>query len=131
MVPEDDPEQGYEPAGCVWFLGFNDLISDWTYDKGSQPRGYDLHGHPLAQFIRDARKDLPTPKLPFVIGVMGIGGVAEDTKPDGQRYFRQAQVAAAAKFTPRWCVTDRSPGARLLHPDLPNPVLAKDFPRPQ
>ena len=45
-------------------------------------------------FIRDIRKDLSAPKLPFVIGVMGIGGVKIEEKPDSQKYFRQAQVAA-------------------------------------
>ena len=75
VVPEYDPKQGYELAGFVWFQGFNDLVSDWTYDKQMKPGGYDLYGQLLAQFIRDVRKDLSAPKMPFVIGVMGIGGV--------------------------------------------------------
>jgi len=91
--PEYDPKQGYELAGFVWFQGFNDLVSDWTYDKQNQPGGYDLYGQLLAQFIRDVRKDLAAPKMPFVIGVMGIGGVKEDKQPP-QMYFRQAQVAS-------------------------------------
>jgi alpha-galactosidase len=95
VVPEYDPKQGYELAGFVWFQGFNDLVSDWTYDKGNQPGGYDMYGQLLAQFIRDVRKDLNAPKLPFVIGVMGIGGVKEDEKPGSQKYFRQAQAAPA------------------------------------
>ena len=96
VVPEYDPQQGYELAGFVWFQGFNDLISDWTYDKGNQPGGYDMYGQLLAQFIRDLRKDLSAPKMPFVIGVMGIGGVKEDKRPGSQMYFRQAQVAPAS-----------------------------------
>jgi len=96
VVPEYDPKQGDELAGFVWFQGFNDLVSGWTYDKGNQPGGYDMYATLLAQFIRDVRKDLSAPKLPFVIGVMGIGGAKEDQKPGGQMYFRQAQVAAAA-----------------------------------
>jgi alpha-galactosidase len=93
--PEYDPKQGYELAGFVWFQGFNDLVSTWTYDKGNQPGGYDMYSQLLAQFIRDVRKDLSAPKMPFVIGVMGIGGVKEDTKPGSQKYFRQAQAAPA------------------------------------
>ena len=81
VVPEYDPKQGYELAGFVWFQGFNDLVTDWTYDKRNQPGGYDLYGQLLAQFIRDVRKDLSAPKMPFVIGVMGIGGVKEGKKP--------------------------------------------------
>ncbi len=92
VVPEYDEEQGYELAGFVWFQGFNDLVSDWTYDKQMQPGGYDLYGELLAHFIRDVRNDLSAPKMPFVIGVMGIGGVEEGKKPP-QKYFREAQVA--------------------------------------
>jgi len=96
VVPDYDPSQGCELAGFVWFQGFNDLVSTWTYDKGNQPGGYDLYGELLADFIRDVRKDLSAPKLPFVIGVMGIGGVKEDAKPGSQKHFRQAQAAPAA-----------------------------------
>ena len=34
--------------------------------------------------------------MPFVIGVMGIGGVKEDKKPGDQKYFRQAQASPAS-----------------------------------
>ena len=95
VVPEYDSTQGYELAGFVWFQGFNDLVSDWTYDKQMKPGGYDLYGELLAQFIRDVRKDLSAPKMPFVIGVMGIGGVQEGKKAP-QMYFRQAQAAPAS-----------------------------------
>jgi len=94
--PEYDPKQGCQIAGFVWFQGFNDLVSTWTYDQGNEPGGYNLYSQLLAQFIRDVRKDLNAPKLPFVIGVMGIGGVKEDAKPGSQKYFRQAQAAPAS-----------------------------------
>jgi alpha-galactosidase len=93
VAPEYDPRQGYELAGFVWFQGFNDLVSTWTYDKGSQPGGYDMYGQLLAQFIRDARKDLAAPRMPFVIGVMGING--SKARPN-ELYFRQAQAAPAS-----------------------------------
>ncbi len=96
VVPKHDPSQGYEIAGFVWFQGFNDLVSDWTYEKCEQPGGYDLYSTLLAQFIRDLRKDLNSPKMPFVIGVMGIGGEKEDKKPGTQKYFREAQMAVAS-----------------------------------
>jgi hypothetical protein len=44
----------------------------------------------LAHFIRDVRKDLSAPKLPFVIGVLGVGGDTENES------FRKAMAAPAA-----------------------------------
>jgi alpha-galactosidase len=95
VVPEYDPQQGYELAGFVWFQGFNDVIDDWSYHNRMKPGGYDEYGQLLAQFIREVRKDLDAPKMPFVIGVMGIGGAREGEKPP-QMYFRQAQAAPAS-----------------------------------
>ena len=92
VVPDYDPRQGYELAGFVWFQGFNDLVSDWTYDKRDQPGCYDLYGRLLADFIRDVRKDLNTPKMPFVIGVMGLNGM---NPPKNETCFHQAQAAPA------------------------------------
>ena len=93
VVPDYDPKQGYELAGFVWFQGFNDLVSTWTYDKYDQPGGYDLYGQLLAQFIRDVRKALAVPRMPFVIGVMGLNGTQ---LPPNELYFHQAQAAPAS-----------------------------------
>ena len=95
VVPDYDPRQGYELAGFVWFQGFNDYVSSWIYDKQMKPGGYDLYGELLAHLIRDVRKDLSVPRMPVVIGVMGIGGEKEGKKAP-QMYFRQAQVAPLA-----------------------------------
>jgi len=92
VVPEHDPQQGFELAGFVWFQGFNDLVSDWTYVKQMELGGYDLYAELLAHLIRDVRKDLAAPKLPVVIGVMGIGGLKED-KLAPQMHLREAQRA--------------------------------------
>ena len=61
-----DPKQGYEIAGFGWFQGFNDQF----YYPGS----YDYYADVLAHFIRDVRKELDAPNMPFVIGVIGMGG---------------------------------------------------------
>ncbi len=95
VVPEYDEKQGYELAGFVWFQGFNDLVSSWTYENNSKPGGYDLYRDLLVHLIRDVRKDLSAPQLPFVIGVMGIGGEKDGSQPP-QKFFREAQMAAAA-----------------------------------
>lgn len=91
VVPNYDPAQGYELAGFVWFQGFNDYVDGWSYPDQAKPGGYDEYGHVLAQFIRDVRKDLNAPKLPFVIGVMGIDGQGEGVKAPMMN-FRQAQL---------------------------------------
>ena len=95
VVPEYDEKQGYDLAGFVWFQGFNDYVSGDTYEKQMKPGGYDLYGELLGHLVRDVRKDLTAPKLPFVIGVMGIGGEKEGKKAP-QMHFRQAQTAVAS-----------------------------------
>ncbi len=94
VVPDYDPKRGYELAGFVWFQGFNDLVDDWTYHKQDQRGGYDQYADLLGHLIRDVRQDLAAPRLPVVIGVMGIGGVPAGKKAP-QMYFRQAQAAPA------------------------------------
>ena len=87
VVPGYDPSQGYEIAGFVWFQGFNDIINHTVYHDG-----YGLYSQLLAQFIRDVRKDLSAPKMPFVIGVMGMGGLKAGGEQDS---FRKAMAAPA------------------------------------
>ena len=110
VVPDYDPEQGYELAGFVWFQGFNDLVSDWTYDERIKPGGYDLYAELLGHLIRDVRKDLSAPKMPVVIGVMGIGGEKEGKKAP-QRHFRRAQVqpTTLAEFKGNVVAVETSP----------------------
>lgn len=101
VVPNYDPEQGYELAGFVWFQGWNDMVDRGTYPNRDQPGGYDQYSELMAQFIRDVRRDLSSPKLPFVIGVMGVGGPTDEYGPDQLRYkdihqnFRDAMAAPA------------------------------------
>jgi alpha-galactosidase len=102
VCPDYDPAGGYELAGFVWFQGWNDMVDRSTYPDRDQPGGYDSYSELLAQFIRDVRRDLGVPELPFVIGVMGAGGPVAEYGPDQQRYrdihqnFRLAMAAPAA-----------------------------------
>ena len=59
-----------EVAGFVWFQGFSDCSADAAaeYEKN------------MACFIRDVRKDLNAPKMPFVIAMLGVNG---SKKPEG------------------------------------------------
>lgn len=95
VVPDYDEKRGYELAGFVWFQGFNDYVGFWEYPDQSKPGGYDLYADLLAHLIRDVRKDLSAPKMPVVIGVMGIDGVEKGKKPP-MAHFRAAQMKAAA-----------------------------------
>ena len=101
VVPEYDAAQGYELAGFAWFQGWNDLVDGGTYPSRDKPGGYDTYSTSMAQFIRDVRKDLNAPKMPFVIGVLGVGGPTSEYGPDQQRYkathqnFRDAMAAPA------------------------------------
>lgn len=101
VVPGYDAAQGYELAGFAWFQGWNDMVDQGTYPTRDKPGGYDAYSTALAHFIRDVRKDLNTPKLPFVIGVMGVGGPTSEYGPTEQRYkathqnFRDAMAAPA------------------------------------
>jgi hypothetical protein len=85
VCPAYDPTAGFELAGFVWLQGFNDLVDGQTYPNGD----YDEYSRLLAHFIRDVRKDLSAPKMPFIIGVLGV---------DGERNvnFRKAMAAPAA-----------------------------------
>jgi alpha-galactosidase len=101
VVPDYDPAQGHELAGFVWFQGWNDMVDSSTYPQRDKPGGYAAYSTTLAQFIRDVRKDLGAPQLPFVIGVLGVGGPTAEYGPDEQRYktthqnFRDAMAAPA------------------------------------
>ena len=90
VCPEYDAKAGYEVAGFVWLQGFNDLVDGTTYPGPDQPGKYDVYSELLAKFIRDVRKDLSAPKMPFLIGVLGVDGESKNVN------FRKAMAAPAA-----------------------------------
>jgi len=78
----------YKPeiAGFVWHHTWNDKLS-----RELKTTNYDEYSDLLAAFIRDLRKDLNVPRMPFVIGEHGVDGVA------GRGAFQEAQTRAAAQ----------------------------------
>ncbi len=95
VVPSYDAKQGYEIAGFVWFQGFNDMVSRGAYPeppKDSKKNRFENYSKWLAHLIRDVRKDLTAPRMPFVIGVMGVGGMSNTRQQD----FRDAMAAPAS-----------------------------------
>jgi hypothetical protein len=78
--------QGYELAGFVWYQGWNDGCEPQT----AVPE-YEAN---LVNLIKDVRRDLNAPRLPFVIGEL-TGPWVE--APGEWAALRRAQAAAAAR----------------------------------
>ena len=103
VYPDYNPKQGYQLSGFVWFQGWNDMVDRSVYPQRDQPGGYSAYSEVLTHFIRDIRKDLSAPQLPFVIGVMGAGGPIAKYTPDQKRYatihqnLRDAMAAPARR----------------------------------
>lgn len=101
VVPDYETSQGFELSGFAWVQGWNDMVDGDTYPERDKPGGYDAYSSTLAHFIRDVRRDLNAPKLPFAIGVLGVGGPTIRYGPEEQRYkathqnFRDAMAAPA------------------------------------
>ncbi len=74
VYPQYDPAQGYELGGFVWLQGWNDMVDGHVYPGHNKPDRFALYSELLTHFIRDVRKEFNVPKMPFVIGVMGVGG---------------------------------------------------------
>lgn len=87
LVPESNGH--YEIVGFGWHQGWNDRISDKFNAE------YESN---MVNFIRDIRRDLGTPALPFVIAETGMTGPTE-THPRALSLMKaQAAVAEHAEF---------------------------------
>ncbi len=137
VCPAYNPKEGYELAGFIWLQGFNDMVDTNFYPK--QPKGavgnrFALYSDTLTAFIRDVRKDLGAPRLPFVIGVMGVGG--KDPGSEDNLAFREAMTApatlpefkgnvAAVRTAPFWdeklgAIQDKKDKVRQMSYELKN-----------
>ncbi len=85
--PDYDSEQGYEIAGFIWFQGWNDAIGAGNPDYVEQ----------MTHFVRDMRKDLNAPGMPFVIGELGTDGLDAGGWVATFRK-QQAEIAAREEF---------------------------------
>lgn len=94
VFPAYDEKQGCEVAGFVWLQGWNELVDGDVYPERHKPGGYAAYSQALAHFVRDVRKDLNAPEMPFVIGVMRSGGLKD--KSVDMLAFRQAMAVPAA-----------------------------------
>lgn len=97
VCPSYDAAQGWEIAGFVWLQGWNDMVDGDVYPrlpKNSAINRYANYSQWMAQFIRDVRKDLNAPRMPFVIGVMGVDGAKAGADILA---FREAMTAPALR----------------------------------
>jgi hypothetical protein len=94
VCPAYNAAQGYEIAGFVWLQGWNDMVDGHTYPDRGKPERFAAYSDLLAHFIRDVRKDFAAPQMPFVIGVMGVGGLKAN--PETSRLPRGDDRALAA-----------------------------------
>ena len=65
FYPHYNKTAGYSLSGFVWFQGWNDMIV---------PAFVKEYGWNLANFIRDVRREVQIPNLPFVVGELGMHG---------------------------------------------------------
>jgi len=87
LVPGSDGR--YVLSGFGWHQGWNDRISDKFNAE------YESN---MAHFIRDIRKDLGAPALPFVIAETGMSGLEEKHPRALSLMKAQAAVAERAEF---------------------------------
>lgn len=95
VCPAYDAKEGFELAGFVWFQGFNDMVDGHVYPapkEGDTSSRYAGYSTALEALIRDVRKELAAPKMPVVIGVMGVDGKSPDASG---AEFRAAMAAPA------------------------------------
>jgi hypothetical protein len=107
VYPKYNTLQGYELAGFVWFQGWNDMCDGTTYPHDGKPTRFAQYTELMAHFIRDVRKEFKAPKMPFVIGVLGVGGV-ENVR---MKPFRDGMAGAAKlpEFKGNVVAVDTSP----------------------
>ncbi|HSI12074.1 MAG TPA: sialate O-acetylesterase [Chthoniobacter sp.] len=87
LVPGSDGR--YELAGFGWHQGWNDRINDKFNGE------YESN---MVAFIKDMRRELGAPALPFVIAETGMGGL-EETHPRALSLMKaQAAVAEHPEF---------------------------------
>ncbi len=113
LVPGSDGR--YVLSGFAWHQGWNDRINDKFNAE---------YENNMARFIRDMRKDLGVPSLPFVIAETGMNG-PEESHPRALSLTKaQAAVAERPEFKGNvafvgtrafWRPQDQSPNGQGYH----------------
>jgi len=93
VAPGYDARNGCQLAGFVWFQGWNDMCNRHHIGQYTEN---------MIHFITDVRKEFDAPKLPFIVGILGVYG----PDPDSRRFdkglpvtiFRKAQFDAVKQY---------------------------------
>lgn len=85
--------KGHRPviAGFIWHQGFNDKVN-----RTLREDKYRKYTEWLTLFIKDIRRDLDAPEMPFVIGELSTGGIPAR----GDFQTAQANVVVENEFGP-------------------------------
>lgn len=111
----DLKDRSVDLVGFAWHQGWNDRIN------GDFVAEYEQN---MANFIRDVRKDLGKPRLPFVIAETGMGGLEEKNPRALDLMKAQAAVADRPEFKDTvafvgtrsfWRTAEQSPGNQGYH----------------
>jgi hypothetical protein len=99
--PEYDPAAGFEVAGGVWFQGFNDQFD---------PEFYGNYSSNMVHYIQDLRKEVKTPKMPFVIGILGTpafpeGSLTNNVSQAQREAARSPELAGTVTAIESWPLT--------------------------
>jgi hypothetical protein len=82
----------YELCGFVWFQGWNDMCAA----KQIKPQVFDEYASNFAHLVHDLRTEFKVPRLPVVVGEVGVDG--ENVRPDSDMaHLRAAQAKIPAQ----------------------------------
>jgi len=112
--PDYDAEAGYEVAGFVWFQGYNDQFN---------PEYWGNYAENMRTFIKDVREELKSPKMPFVIGVLGTPVTKEKVDEN-----EVAQAQRKAGQFPEFSGNVRAVESYTQYSHFSNEVFQKGWP---
>lgn len=81
----------YELCGFVWFQGWNDMCAD----KKIKQQVFDEYARNFVHLVQDLRAEFKVPRLPVVVGEVGVGG--DQNVSPGMAAFRAAQAKIATQ----------------------------------
>ena len=83
-----------ELCGFVWFQGWNDMC----VNQKIRQQVYDEYCPNFVHLVQDLRAEFKSPKLPVVMGEIGMGGEATDNKDIIDFRVAQAKIATCSEL---------------------------------